>query len=495
MNIEKNIRDDHQAELTVEIDPEQMEAAKRKAARRLAQRGKIPGFRPGKAPYDMIRRHYGDEAIVEAAIDLLVDDLYPEILKQAEVDPAAPGSLEKVESFDPPKFVFRVPLAPTVDLGDYLSIRVPYEWTPPGEKELDEALDNLRQMYASTKTVEREMQEGDYALISVVGEKQGATEGEDQSELSRENTAVVVRPEDKQSDDEWPFKGFARGLIGMKPGESKTVTHEYPEDEEDAALKGATVVFNATVKSVRAVTLPELNDEFAKTVSEQYETLDQLKDFMRADLEAHARAEYDDEYFNKVLEQIREGAAIKYPPQVLDHEGEHVLGELSQRLASQGMDLETYFKVRNTTREKFMEDEVKPAAANRLARGLILDEIARIHKVNFDEAALTEEFHQTLNELAYQGAVDFERLNKSGKENQARFSSAVATQSANRLITRRTLEKIKSIALGEWKPEDDEPKAAEAETGPGEAAPASEVREETVQASGEESDAETSTNP
>ncbi|MCL4825505.1 MAG: hypothetical protein KJZ57_14945, partial [Anaerolineales bacterium] len=119
----------------------------------------------------------------------------------------------------------------------------------------------------------------------------------------------------------------------------------------------------------------------------------------------------------------------------------------------------------------------------------------RIHKVNFDEAALTEEFHQTLNELAYQGAVDFERLNKSGKENQARFSSAVATQSANRLITRRTLEKIKSIALGEWKPEDDEPKAAEAETGPGEAAPASEVKEETVQASSEESDAETSTNP
>jgi len=494
LNIEKNIREDHQVELIVEVDADRMEAMKRRAARKLAERGKIPGFRPGKAPYEMIRRHYGDEPIVEQAIDMLVDEIYPEALKQAEVEPAAPGALEKVESMDPPKFVFRVPLAPTVDLGDYLSVRVPYEWTAPGEDKLTEALEEFRQMYGTTETVEREVQEGDYVVLSIKGEKKDAAEGEDLSELSRESTATLVRPEDKESDSEWPFKGFARQLIGLKPGENKSVTHTYPQDFDDEKVKGATVTFEAAVKTVRAVTLPELNDDFAKMVGGQYETLDQLKEVLKKDIETRDRANYDDEYFAKVIDKIKESAAIKYPPQVVEHEGEHVLEDLSQRLASQNMDLETYFKVRNTTREKFVEEEVRPVAIKRLERGLVLDEIARRHNIHIDEESLSQEFNQTVNELAYQGTVDFEKLNKSSKAEQARFSNAVASESANRLLTRRTLDKMKSIALGEWKPEDDAPKAAEAETQPEEAAPSPEVNEEASQAVNEESDAETSTN-
>jgi trigger factor len=456
LNIEKNIREDHQAELTVEVDAERMETMKRRAARKLAERGKIPGFRPGKAPYDMIRRHFGEEAINEQAIDLLVDEIYPEVIKQAEIEPAAAGSLEKIESMDPPKFIFRVPLAPTVDLGDYLSIRQAYEWVAPTDERLTEALEELRQMYGSTETVEREVKEGDYVLLTVKGSKEGAGEGEDLSDLSRENTATVVRSPDKQQDDEWPFKGFARELIGIKSGESKTLVHEYPKDYEEEKLKGATITYEATIKTVRSVTLPELNDEFAKTVGAHYENLDQLKVVLRKDLDERSRAEYDDKFFSELIEKIKEGAKIKYPPQVVEHEIEHVLDDLRQRLTSQNMDIDAYFKVRKTTKEKFIEEEARPVAIKRLERGLILDEIARKHKIQIDEQSLTAEFNQTLNQLAYQGAVDFEKLNKSNKATQERFSNAVASQSANRLLTRRTLDKMKSIALGEWKPEDDE---------------------------------------
>lgn len=470
MNIEKIIREDHQAELTVEVDAERMEAMKRRAARKLAERGKIPGFRPGKAPYDMIKRHFGEEAIVEQAIDLLVDEIYPEALKQAEIEPAAAGALEKIESMDPPKFIFRVPLAPSVDLGDYLSVRVPYEWTAPGPEKLEEALQDFRQMYATTETVEREAQEGDYVLISVKGGKEGATEGEDLSDLSRESTATMVRAEDKQQENEWPYKGFARELIGLKPGESKTVKHSYSKDFEDEKLQGATVAFEAAVKTVRGVNLPELNDDFIKTIGGQYENIDQLKEALKSDLDARSRSDYEDEFFANLIEAIKEGATIKYPPQVVEHESEHVLDDLRQRISSQNMDLETYFKLRNTTQEKFMEEEVRPVAAKRLERGLILDEIARKHNIQIDEESLNQEFNQTINQLAYQGAVDFEKLNKSGKAQQQRFSSAIASESANRLMTRRTLEKLKSIALGEWKLEDDAPKAPEAEETPEEAA-------------------------
>jgi FKBP-type peptidyl-prolyl cis-trans isomerase (trigger factor) len=168
----------------------------------------------------------------------------------------------------------------------------------------------------------------------------------------------------------------------------------------------------------------------------------------------------------------------------LEHEGEHVLDDLRQRLTSQKMDLETYFKVRNTTQEKFTEEEVRPVAAKRLERGLIMDEIANKHNIHIDEQSLNAEFNLTLNELAYQGQVDFEKLNKSGKDAQARFSNAIATESANRLLTRRTLEKLKSIAIGEWKPEDDvPPQEPEAEVNAEETATSPEVETETGETS------------
>ena len=95
---------------------------------------------------------------------------------------------------------------------------------------------------------------------------------------------------------------------------------------------------------MRAVTLPELNDEFAKTVGAQYENLDQLKEVLQKDLEARSRADYEDEFFVKLIEKIKEIATIKYPPQVVEHEGEHVLEDLRQRLTSQNMDLDTYYQ-------------------------------------------------------------------------------------------------------------------------------------------------------
>ena len=481
MNIEKNIRDDHQAELTVEVETERMEAMKRRAARKIAERGKIPGFRPGKAPYEMIRRHYGDEPIVEQAIDMLVEEIYPEILRQAEIEPAAMGTLEKFESMDPPKFTFRVPMLPTVELGDYMSIRLPYETPAPDEGALEKSLDEMRQMYATTETVEREVQEGDYVLMSVKGEKKDAAEGEDPSELSREGAATIIRAEEKQQDNEWPYKGFSRELIGLKPGESKTVKHEYPKDFDDEKLQGATVTFEATVKTVRAVNLPELNDDFAKMVSEQYQSLDELKEVLKKENDARAQSAYDDEFFSNLIDKIKEGATIKYPPQVVEHEAEHVLNDLKQRLSSQGMDLETYFKLRNTTQEKFTEEEVNPVAKKRLERGLILDEVARQQKIKFDENALRDEFDQTINQLAYQG-MDFDKLSKGNKKTQEDFSRMIANESAARLMTRHTLERLKTIALGEWKPEMVAEENAEAEVKAEESAASPEAKEE---ASGE----------
>lgn len=438
MKIEKTIEENHEAKLVVEIEPEKMDTYKRRAARKIAERGKIAGFRPGKAPYEMIVRTYGEQPIVEQAVDLMIDAEYSNILEEADVKPGAAGSLESIDSLEPPKFTFRVPLAPEVELGDIHSLRMPYEWAAPDEKAVDAAIEELRQMYASTENVEREVQEGDYVLVDVKS---------DTAELNRTGFAAFVRSEER--DTEWPFNGFAREMLGLKPGDTKTIKHSFPADWEVEALREKDTEMEVTVKTVRAVTLPELNDEFAKTVGAG-ETLEALREAVAKDVENRSKADYDDKYFVDLIEKIKEGATFKYHQHSLEHEGEHVLEDLSQRLAQQNMDLDTYFKLRNTTREQFVEEEVKPVAKKRFERSLILDEIVRRENIQVDNEALDAEFNQTLSSLQMQG-VDLNKV-KGGRQGQQRVAQAVAMESANRVLTRRALDMLKAIATGEYKP-------------------------------------------
>ncbi|HEX2994564.1 MAG TPA: hypothetical protein VHP14_07065, partial [Anaerolineales bacterium] len=243
-------------------------------------------------------------------------------------------------------------------------------------------------------------------------------------------------------------------------------------------LQGKEVEMEVTVKTVRAVTLPELDDEFAKTVGAG-ETLDALREAIKKDVENRSKAEYDDKYFVDLIEKIKEGATLKYHEHSLEHEGEHVLEDLGQRLAQQGMDMDTYFKVRNTTREQFIEDEVKPVARKRLERSMILDELVRREQIEVDNAALDAEFNQTLSSLAMQG-MDLSKI-RGGRQGQQRVAQAVAMESANRVLTRRALDMLKSIAIGEYVPPEERQKAA-AEAG---MAQAEEAAEETESGTGD----------
>lgn len=449
MKIEKQIQDDHQARLVVEVEQEKMDAGKRRAARKMAERGKIPGFRPGKAPYAVIARYYGEQAITEQAIDELVEEIYPKILEEAGINPASAGSLESIDNLEPPKLTFRVPLAPEVDLGDYHSIRIPYEWNAPGEAEKDAALEDLRQMYATTENVDREIASGDYVLMDINGHYADLKEGmEDRSAgLSRTGFATFIR--EHENDEEWPYKGFNKELLGLKPGDTKTITYTYPEDDADEAMRGQMVNFEVTVKTVRGVILPELDDDFAKTTGAG-DTLEALKEAVAKDVENRSRADYDDKYYVDLIEKIKEGATLKYAKATLEHEGEHVLEDLQQRLSQQGLDLQTYFKMRNTTREKFIEEEVDPVAKKRLERSLILDELIRQEGIKVDNSSLDAEFNSTLNELQMQG-LNLTQI-QGGRQGQQRVAQAVAMESASRLLTRRALDTLKAIATGEYKP-------------------------------------------
>ena len=320
MNIEKLYQEDHSVKLIVEIDQEKMNTYKRRAATKISSKSKVPGFRPGKAPYDIIIRQFGDAAVTEQAVDQLIDAEYSNILKEADVNPGASGTLESVDNLEPPKFTFRIPLAPQVELGEYHSIRLPYEWTAPEQKDVDAALEELRQMYAATENVDRAIETGDYVSVDVKSET---------TELNRTGFATFVRKEDR--DTEWPYNGFAKELVGLKAGESKTISHEFPAEWEVEELRGKSVQIEAAVKTVRGVILPDVDDEFAKKTGAG-ETVDALKEAVKLDVEKRSRDAYDDKYFIELIEKIKEGTTIKFHAHSIEHEAEHVLSDLSDRL-------------------------------------------------------------------------------------------------------------------------------------------------------------------
>jgi trigger factor len=443
LKIETQPRDDHQVTLIVEIEAERMEGAKHRAARRISERKSIPGFRPGKAPYDVVVRSFGEGVISEEAIDLLLDDVYPEALKEAKLDPSGPGKVEKVDNPDAPKITFVVPLMPGVELGKYRSIRLPYDWQAPSDDRVETEIDELRRIYSSTQTVERPVEKGDFVLLDIKGVKAGAKEGETPV-VERPGYPVFVRLDEKA--DEWPYAGFSNELIGLKAEESKSFKHKYDENFSDEQLHGLTVNFEVTVKTVRGVILPELNDEFAKKVG-SFANLQALRDAVSANLAVQSRTEYDNDYFVRLIEKIKEGATIKYPPHMLDHEVEHVVEDITARLVEQGLDLDTYLKSRQMDREKYVAEEARPVAARRLERSLILDEIARLEKIEVNDETLNAAFQQTWGEV--KGNPGFQKTMRGKSQPPKRVLDAVAMESAGRALTQQTLQRLKDIATGQ----------------------------------------------
>lgn len=445
MNIVTNPIEDHQVELIVEIDQQNFEGAKLKAAKKISSKVKVPGFRPGKAPYHIIKNIYGESAITEEAIEILVDEVYPKAIQEANITPGAAGHLDNIESMDPPKFKFVIPLKPEIELGDYKSIRKPYEYIVPDETRFDEELENLQKMYARTETVDREVLDGDYVLIDLIAYESGDIEKANPI-LTRDGFALVIKSE--SSDNEFPFKGFSKNLIGASPNSVKQIAHKYKKTESDEKLSGKKVDFEITVKVVRAVITPTIDDEFAKMTG-LGESVEDLHKNLKANLEAESRANYDDTYFEEILEKIKMSSSIKYPPQVIEHEVEHVIGDLEGRLKQQGFgSIDEYFSMTKTNREEFIQTQARPTSIKRIERGLIMDAIAEKENIRLVNAELEEEFKNYWLNLVYSDP-EFAKMTKNGTKFNQDLVNAVSFDSANRLLTKKTLDRIKSIAIGE----------------------------------------------
>jgi len=449
LNIQTERLEDHQIKLLVEADPADWEKAKRQAARKLAKRVKIPGFRPGKAPYPVIVKHLGEAAIIEEGLDILVDEIYPRILDEAEVEPYGPGRLENVTSFDPPAMEFIVPLKPEVELGDYKSIELPYEPPEVSDDDVEEVIENLRERSAEAEAVERPAEEGDVVYLRVSAKRLDIEDEEEATLYSGQFSSARLGEENSATDRQF-FEGFSKHLVGLAPQEEKTFTYTYPDDYEDEELRGVEVEFHVLVTNVQSFKLPELNDEFAQEVSE-FKTLEELRADIRKHLEEQALSEYQEEYSDEVVEKLVESSTIHYPPQAVEHEKQHVLNNLEMRLAQQGLSLELYKEFSGQSEEEFETDLTEIAEQN-IKRELVLSEVAKAEEIELDPDKFNETSTTVLN------TITAEMTPKQVRDLQKKGGIAnLLSNIAMDLTLQRTVEYLSTIARGEpWPPEKDE---------------------------------------
>jgi len=403
-------RDDHQVELTLTLDSKELERAKRRIARAYAKRMRISGFRPGKAPYEVVARKVGEEALEQEALEALLDEYYPKALEEADIDPYGPGTLEEIVSTDPPEFRLLVPLQADVDLGDYRSVRVPYEPPEVSDEDVDTALNTYRSMFAVLEPVDRPAEVGDVVYVNVEAYEEGQEDGEPL--FADQNHPLLI--EEEPHEYEWPYPGFPEAFLGAKAGDTKTLVYTYPEDDGNEDLRGKTVVFKAEVTEVKGRALPELDDDFAKQLGD-FETMDEVRDVVREEMLQQQRAAYDAEYLEQVLDAILAQATLKYPPQMVDEEVENLLDEHKHRAEQTGQTWEEYLDDLNMDEEE-LRANLREEAEDIARRRLVLSTIAEQENLEVDENQVVEQTRQNLAQmLAFMDRKEARRLARDRK--------------------------------------------------------------------------------
>jgi len=458
----------HQIKLTVEVDPETMESAKQRAARSAARKVKIPGFRPGKAPYHVILRTIGEEAILEEALELVAQDVYPKAIEEANIQAYGPGSFDNMVSLDPPVLEFVIPLAPEVTLADYHAMSKPYDPPAVDEAEVDKVIQDFQERQAILEPVERPAEEGDMVTVKLNADRLGVDEGEDATLVKDQSVPILVRPEETaeaqaeedEDDQEWPYPGYSRTLIGLSAGDTNTVLHRFADTSRYESLRGVEAEFVTIVEAVKSRTLPELDDNFASTVNAEYADLASLRADVRKNLEQRAEDEYNSTYDTEVVDELVEASSFQYPPQMMEREIDEMIHQLGHRLEPMKMDIDLYLKSRQMEMEALRE-EMKPSAEKRIKRDLVLSKLAELEKIEVTPAELQSRTMETLGEMAQSlSKKDAQRLGNQDVINNIMQSVAME------LIMSKSIERLRLIVSGRYVEEpstEGEPEETEAQ--------------------------------
>ena len=390
LTIQSSEDDLRQLTLTIEVDEDRVRKAMQKKARELSREVQLPGFRPGKAPYDVLVRRIGEETLRAEAVEDLVQPVFEEALEQEGIDLYARPSLDNIE-LNPVSFKFTVPLSPTIVLGDYRTLRQDVEDVQVTDEALDEALEYVRMRHQVIEPVERAAEIGDVVTISGRGKftaPKPAAEGEEaatEGEMLFEEESLDILLDDKTL---FPDTPFVENVVGMSVGDQKEFTFVFPDPyEQDAEYAGREATFDVTVLTVKRRELPALDDELAK-LEGKYETLDELRESLRSDLAKEAEAAVKEKTIDDMIHHLIEGATMVYPPAAVEAQIDDMLEDFKNRLTRSGWKYEDYLNLQGMTEENLRADlseNAEDQLRHQLAlRQFILDEKLRVTAADVD---------------------------------------------------------------------------------------------------------------
>jgi trigger factor len=357
-----------EAVLHVDFSWEELEKASDRAYRKLVQKVDIQGFRRGKAPRSLLERRLGKEYIYQEGLDDLMTETYRDTLKEHNIVPLTQPELEApvLEMGQPYHFSLKVPVLPTVTLGDYRSLHFERPEATITSEEVEKEIERLRNRQENWNEVARPAQLKDRVTmdLKLTAEEQVVSDLKDNPfELTDERHGL--------------FSGMDEQIVGMQVGEQKTFTTTIPEDYANEKLAGKTASYEVSLKKVEEKIIPELDDAFAAQASQgEYQTLEDMRKGISDQLLADKKRKIRDELREQVLKAVVEQAELTIHPVLIEEEAHEMVHQMGHMLEQQRMSLEQYLMLTKQTEAEYMET-LKPDAERRVRQQLVLDEIIK----------------------------------------------------------------------------------------------------------------------
>ncbi|MBR3143557.1 MAG: trigger factor [Clostridiales bacterium] len=413
-----------QVVINLEASKEEWNGALKKSYNKNKNRFQVPGFRKGKVPYQLVCQYYGEGVLFEDAITELANEQYPIAVKEHDLKVVSRPEMDVQDINDEGiKYSISVYVKPEFELGQYEGVEVPFKDQVVTDEDVDAEIERMRKRNASLEEVsDRPAQEGDTVTIDYEGFKDGvAFEGGKGEGYNLKLGSKSFIP------------GFEELVAGHSVGEEFTIEVKFPEDYHAEDLKGADATFNVKIHAIKTEVVPELDDEFAKDVSE-FDTLDELKADVRAKQQERADKDNKAGFENETVRAVCDNCEIDIPESMVQNEVEQMADDQAARMSNQGIALDMYLQYVGQSMDDFKKS-LEPMARVRVKSSLVIEKITE--KINPEVTA--EEYEEELKTIANSYKMDLEEVKKSIGEDSAFIKDSIRA--------RKTVEYLASKAV------------------------------------------------
>ncbi len=403
MELIKTEKQEHSiVELTIAISKDEFEKAKDKAFKKTGKRITVPGFRKGKAPRKVIEKLYGEGMFFEDAFNIIYPDAMDKAIDESGIIPVGRSTfdLDEPQEEGGLTIVAQVPVMPEVELGQYKGLEAEKPVFEVTDAMVEGEINRMAKSNARTETVDREAKEGDTLDLDYEGFSDGkAFEGGKAEHYMLTLGSGAFIP------------GFEDQLIGCKAGDEKDVVVTFPEEYHAEELAGKEAVFKCKVNKVEETILPEIDDEFAKDVSETCDSLDELRNEIRESFRKEREEEADNVFENNLIEAAVKNMTADIPEAMYEAQLDRDMQDFVYRLNSRGMELQRYLEISGIDIDK-MREMMRPQVELNVKGRLMLEKVAKLENVEVSGQEIEEEY----DKMAKQYGMDLDRVKEFVKE-------------------------------------------------------------------------------